>query len=272
MKFGKKPFRVYVGYDPVDDNAFRVCEQSLRAHATIPVEVIKVWDRPLRQAEIYWRSYRVSGGLDGGERNGQMYDVLDGKPFSTAFAFARFAVPILEDYQDNLVLFMDSDMMWRADIADLLDDTWTGKAVWCVQHLHEPADETKIYGCVQTRYRRKNWSSFMLMNPAKCRSMTPFKLNQWEGGQLHAFEWLEDGEIGALHERWNWLEGWSTSDEPKCVHYTRGTPDMPGHEDVPFATEWWGHYRDSLNEETKRRSVEIARNLAELGRRRAAAV
>ena len=25
---------------------------------------------------------------------------------------------------------------------------------------------------------------------------------------------------------------------PKAVHFTRGTPDMPGYENVPYADEW----------------------------------
>lgn len=243
-----KPFRVYVGYDLVDDKAFQVCKQSLLEHATIPVEVIPIWDRPLREKEIYWRPYRVSNGTENDEINGQMYDEYDGKPFSSAFSFARFAVPIVENYSDDLVMFMDPDMLWRGDIADLLDDSYVGKGVWCVQHDHNPTEgELKMYGCVQTQYYRKNWSSLMLMRPSMCKRMTPYRLNYWKGSQLHGLEWLNEDEIGSLDERWNWLEGWSSPDiDPKIVHFTRGTPDMKGHEDVPYAREWWMAYAGAL--------------------------
>lgn len=251
-----KPFKVFVGYDPIDDKAFKVCEHSLRKHASIPVDIIPVWDRPLRQREIYWREYEVRSSAV--SANGQMYDRLDTKPFSTAFSFARFAVPIMADYTDDLVLFCDPDMLWRGDIADLLDDTYVGKSLWCVQHDHDPTeDELKMYGCIQTRYFRKNWSSFMLMRPSKCRTMNTYKLNHWTGGDLHALKWLKDEDIGALDEKWNWLEGWSISENPKVIHYTRGTPDMDGHEDVPFAREWWGAYKEALAGEVEELSAPL---------------
>ena len=47
-------------------------------------------------------------------------------------------------------------------------------------------------------------------------------------------KWLPDELIGALPADWNWLER-----EPKAVHYTRGTPNMPGYEESAFAPRWW---------------------------------
>jgi hypothetical protein len=229
-----------MGYDPVDHAAFLACSHSLRAHATIPVEIVPIWDRPLRQAEIYWRTHTVDG-------NGQQWGD-DGKPFSSAFSFARFATPIVAEYTEDIVLFMDPDMLWRGDIADLLDDTYSGKALWCVQHDHTPSTtDLKMYGCAQTLYHRKNWSSFMLMRPSLCRDMNIFKLNHWTGGDLHALKWLDDDMIGALDERWNWLEGWSTSDDPKVAHFTRGTPDMShAPKNMPYTGEWWEAYHAAL--------------------------
>jgi len=244
--------KVFIGYDPIDDKAFKVCEQSLRDHATIPVEVIKVWDHPLRRQEIYWRTYHA-------ERSGQLIDDQDGKPFSTAFSFARFAVPIMAEYTSDLVLFMDADMMWRGDIADLLDDTYAEKALWCVQHDHVPEETSKMYGCQQTQYFRKNWSSFMLMRPSLCHRMNTFRLNHWTGAQLHGLQWLNDDEIGSLDERWNWLEGWSDpAIDPKVAHFTRGTPDMAGHEDVPYAAQWWETYHAALESDLLPASIKAA--------------
>ena len=240
--------RVFVGYDPIDEKAFQVCQHSLLSHASIPVEIEKIWDKPLRQRGIYWRPYRVSDGKSDGEINGQMYDLRDGKPFSTAFSFARFAVPIVADYADEWVMSLDPDMLWRADIAELFayvaeQEKRSRKALYCVQHDHEPTDETKMDGRVQTRYHRKNWSSVMVMNPARCRMMTPYLLNRETGARLHALTWLTDDAVGALPEEWNWLEGWSDPDiDPKIVHHTRGTPDMAGHEGVPYAADWWNAY------------------------------
>lgn len=224
--------KVFIGFDPKDANAFRVCEKSLRDHASIPVEVIGLRDHELRQKQIYWRSYRV-------DQNGQMWDEEDGKPFSTLFSFTRFAVPILAENED-IAVFVDADVMFRGDIAELVKHAidQPEAAVLCVQHNYVPKDQIKMTGLLQSQYRRKNWSSVMVMRPKRC-GMTVEKLNIWSGQKLHALEWVSDEDIGVLPEEWNWLEGWSPpAIDPKLVHFTRGTPDMPGYENVPYADEW----------------------------------
>ena len=79
----------------------------------------------------------------------------------------------------------------------------------------------------------------MLFKPWKNGRLTKYALNNMSGCWLHALCWLKDEEIGGLDEKWNCLEGWSDPlIDPKVVHFTRGTPDMPGHEDAPYAQEW----------------------------------
>lgn len=234
--------KVYVGYDPRDELAFRACVSSLLKYATVPVEVIPLKDHELRRMGVYWRSYHV-------EYSGQKVDQRDGKPFSTDFSFTRFAIPLIDD-SDEWVMFCDADMLFKSDVAELFafaDDT---KDVMCVQHNYAPPEQTKFDGMLQQNYNRKNWSSLMLMRPARC-AITPYMLNNCTGSQLHAMVWCEDNKIGALPDCWNWLEGWSSLDiEPKIVHYTRGTPDMLG-DDLPFAKEWWEAvkaWRPEMNE------------------------
>jgi hypothetical protein len=66
---------------------------------------------------------------------------------------------------------------------------------------------------------------------------------------LHAFCWLPDSAIGALPIEWNWLAGISpTNIEPKNVHFTLGTPNLPGYEDGVYADEWRAERRAWLNE------------------------
>lgn len=227
--------RVYIGWDWRDATAFKVARASLQRHSSIPLDVVALTDMDLRRRGVYWRSYHV-------DPRGQMWDDRDGRPFSTAFSFARFAVPIIEKYGTEPVLFMDPDMLVRADIAELLDEADMEKAVNCVQHDHRPNEAQKMDGVLQTVYDRKNWSSLMLLLPDRCRRLTKYVLNNDRGSNLHGLCWVADEEIGALDERWNWLEGWSDPDiEPAIVHYTRGTPDMEGHEDVPYADEWWAY-------------------------------
>lgn len=223
---------IYVGFTGRDALAFEVCKASLLRHASIPIEIIPLFDWELRRRGLYWRSYRVDAG-------GQRWDDRDGKPFSTDYSFARFVVPILEDYGDDWVVSMDPDMLVRSDITKLLQLCDDAKAVMCVQHDHKPVETEKKGGLKQSTYRRKNWSSLMLMHPSRCKGLTKYAVNNQTGEWLHAMCWADEDEIGSLPESWNWLEGWSSPEiNPDIIHFTRGTPDMPGTEDAAFADEW----------------------------------
>ena len=98
-------------------------------------------------------------------------------------------------------------------------------------------------GQQQTIYPRKNWSSLIVFNcshPSN-RKLDVALVNKETGSFLHQFKWLKDEEIGSLDERWNWLEGWTSSHNnknPFAVHYTRGGPWFDEWQDVEFATEW----------------------------------
>lgn len=223
--------RVYVGWDQRDITAYRVCEESLQDNSTVPLDIrpLKEWE--LRQSGVFWRAYRV-------DEKGQMWDDRDGRPFSTNFSFTRFCVPLIEEFKDEWVLFCDADTLWTADVAELFNLAENDKAVMCVKHNYQPSENTKMDGVIQTRYLRKNWSSVMLLNPARCEGLSRYAVNNSTGAWLHAMCWAEDEKIGALPEEWNWLEGWSSPDiEPKVIHYTRGTPDMDPN--VSHADLWW---------------------------------
>ncbi|MGI9504504.1 MAG: glycosyltransferase [Geminicoccaceae bacterium] len=224
--------RVYIGWDGRDALAFEVCKRSLLEYASIPLEILPLKDWDLRNAGYYWRTYEV-------DAQGQRFDHRDGKPFSTDFSFTRFCVPVMEANSPDWVLFQDADMLWRRDIADLVAEIDDSKALMCVQHRHEPPEETKMGGLtLQQAYPRKNWSSLMLMRPDRIR-LSNYDVNNRSGSWLHSMCWLEDDQIGALDESWNWLSGWSSPEiEPAIVHFTRGTPDMLGCEDQPYADEW----------------------------------
>jgi hypothetical protein len=224
---------IFIGYDPRDHKAFRVCETSILSHASEQVKITPLLDHECRK-HGYARPYRV-------EPNGQMIDTIDGKPFSTQFSFTRFMVPHIAGYRDDLVVFCDADMLWRADVVELVEYCRQDKkkSVWCVQHQHNPTEAIKMDGVLQTTYRRKNWSSLVVWNPSKNQFLTPQRVSELPGSYLHAFNWLEDGDIGDLPEWWNWLAGVSSEKiEPSVVHYTLGTPDFAGYENSPYAQEW----------------------------------
>ena len=227
--------RVYIGWDPRDAAAFEVCRHSLVRHASVPVEVVALRDWELRAKGAYWRPYRV-------DERGQMWDARDGAPFSTEFSYTRFCVPALENYGDEPVVFCDADMLWRADVAELVALAG-GAAVACVKHTHRPTEHVKMTGVSQTIYARKNWSSLMVLRPIRCTALTRYTVNIRSRDWLHGLRWVEDEDIAGLPEAWNWLEGWSDPEiDPKVVHFTRGTPDMAGYERAAYAEAW----RDEL--------------------------
>jgi lipopolysaccharide biosynthesis glycosyltransferase len=231
-----EPLQIFVGYDEREAEAFDVCRASLLRHASVPLHIVKLDQAALRRAGWYRREWR--------HVEGQKVDLGDLKPFSTDFAFTRFLVPALSLYQ-GWALFCDGDFLFTDDIAKLFalaDDRY---AVMCVKHDHDPAETIKMGGIVQSRYRRKNWSSFCLYNNANPSnaSLTGYVVNNFAGQWLHAFNWLKDDEIGSLPLEWNWLSGVLPKLPPEVrmpagIHFTLGIPTMPGCADAPYADLW----------------------------------
>lgn len=215
-------FRVFIGWDSREPEAYDVAAHSLLRHASIPVEVKPIKQEDLRAQDLFWR---------------------DRDPLaSTEFTYTRFLTPHLAGYE-GFALFCDCDFLWTGDIAELVALIDPSKAVSCVQHDHRPPEQTKMDDAVQSVYPRKNWSSMMLFNCAhpSTRQLTPDIVNTQTGAYLHRMQWCADDEIGALPETWNWLEGWSKAapgEIPKVIHYTRGGPWFEKWQDVEFADLW----------------------------------
>ncbi len=226
--------RIYIGWDWSEDEAWQVCAHSLRKHSSVPLDI-----RPLSSEHpLMTRPYY--------HKVNQMYDRLTESSFSTMFSYARFLVPILEDYR-GWAMFIDCDFLFRRDVKELFDLREDDKAVMVVQHDHQPTEGLKMGGVIQTGYRRKNWSSMVLWNcghrahmlAGPFRGINTEKVNTMHPGWLHGFDWLELEQIGKLPSEWNWLEGHSNPEaDPAGVHFTRGGPWLPGYENVAYADEW----------------------------------
>lgn len=166
---------------------------------------------------------------------------------STEFTYSRFLTPFLSRYE-GVSLFLDSDMVMLGDVADLFalyDDQY---AVQCVQHDYVPSTDTKFLGNKQVNYPRKNWSSVMLFNNAKCRALTPERVAESSGAYLHRMYWAEDN-IGQLPVEWNYLVGEYPLVDPGSIsllHYTLGTPCFADYQHCDFAEEWFAAY-DAMN-------------------------
>lgn len=228
---------IWIGRDRREETAFQVARGSLLRHLTQPIPVHALELAALKAYGLYMRPTS--------HKDGRMIDELSIRPdydgsVSTEHANARFLVPYLA--KSGLAMFTDGDVLFRADVARAFEGLDRSKAVHCVKHDHAPHNTTKMDGQLQTRYARKNWSSVVIFDcdhPAN-KGLTLELINERPGRDLHAFCWLEDDQIGSLDQSWNFLVG-HTSPEvvPDIVHFTNGTPDMPGYGDVPFAPEWW---------------------------------
>ncbi len=232
-----EPLRVFVGWDSREDIAFRVCRHSILKRASVPVAVLPILQDELRAQGLY----------------GRAADPLA----STEFTYTRFFVPYLAGYR-GWALFCDCDFLWRADMAALFAEADERYAVMCVHHDHRPRESWKMDGQSQTIYPRKNWSSLVLYNCAHPKNaiLTPDLVNRETGAFLHRFQWLDDAEIGALDETWNWLEGWSEKPDdgapPNAIHYTRGGPWFDKWRTVDYASLWLAEERDLALSETRR--------------------
>lgn len=113
-------------------------------------------------------------------------------------------------------------------------------AVQCVKHNHVPVEDIKFLGAKQTRYEKKNWSSVMLFNNARCKALTPEYVNTASGLELHQFKWLgDDGLIGPLPKAWNHLVGYEAPQVGMSnVHYTIGGPYFDEYRACEYAKEW----------------------------------
>ncbi|PPR48009.1 MAG: hypothetical protein CFH19_00098 [Alphaproteobacteria bacterium MarineAlpha5_Bin9] len=217
----KKP-SFFIGYDPKEDIAYRVCKQSLIKNSSLEINVMALKLYELISRGFYKRSI----------------DPLA----STEFTYSRFFVPFLMDY-NGWAVFCDCDFLFFQDVEKLFKELSNDKAIYCVKHEYTPKEKHKMDGKTQTIYPRKNWSSFIVFNcshPSN-KKLNIEELNSQTGSYLHQFKWLDDSEIGSLDEKWNWLEGWTSQHnkgKPYAVHYTRGGPWFTEWQDVEYAQEW----------------------------------
>lgn len=220
--------RVFLGFDARETVAYHVAAHSIMQRCSEPVMIA-----PLMLSQL----------------RGVFNRPRDPKQ-STDFSFSRFLVPYLCEFS-GWAIFADSDILAVDDYSKLWalrDDRY---AVQVVQHDHVPTESRKFLGEVQTQYPKKNWSSLMLFNNAKCRALTPQYVSTASGLSLHRFEWLAgDHEIGGLPHGWNYLVDYDPPaplETLSSLHYTKGGPWFPDCRNSGFADAWWAELRDTLS-------------------------
>lgn len=215
-------FTIYIGYDPRESVAFHTLSHSILRRSSVPIAVA-----PLVQSQLR-----------------QIYRRPRGPTESTEFSMTRFLVPALSEYR-GWSLFMDCDMLCRTDISALTAEIerQADKAVLVCKHDYVPKTERKFLGQVQTKYARKNWSSLMVFNNERCRSLSVDYVNSASGLELHRFAWVDDRAIGELPLEWNWLVGeYPYNPEAKIVHFTIGGPYFEAYRDCDYAEEWFAEF------------------------------
>ena len=198
---------IFIGYDFRERAATNVLIDSIYQNSSCPVSFTPIILSQLNKHGLFYR-----------ERDPKQ---------STDFSFSRFLVPRLMNYK-GWAIFMDCDMLCKGDIKKLWDLRDERYAVMCVKHEHKPISSKKFQGETQSSYPMKNWSSLMLFNCSKCKSLTVDFVNTATGLDLHRFNWLSgENQIGGLPEEWNYLvsvQEQEISQKAKLMHWTLGGP------------------------------------------------
>ena len=215
--------RIFIGYDEGEKIAFHVLSESIRRLSSEPVSIVPLDLNTIKNHFIREKQSNQS----------------------TEFAFSRFLVPYLSNYE-GWSIFMDCDMMVRTDINTLWNMRDDDYAVMCCQHDYEPKQNVKFRGAKNEKFEKKNWSSMMLFHNTMCTKLTPEYVNTASGLELHQFKWLpNDYSIGKIPLEWNWLVGeYEHNSRAKNVHFTLGGPYFKDYKDCDYSNEWYSIYND----------------------------
>ena len=211
---------IFIGYDSKVKIAYHVLAESILRKSSTPVTISPIHLSNLKN--IYTRKQ----------------DPLA----STEFSFSRFLVPHLMNY-NGWAIFMDSDMVILSDITELWNLRNEDYAIQVCKHEYTPSSKNKFLGNTQTIYAKKNWSSLMLMNCSKCKTLTPEYVNTKSGLELHQFKWLDENLIGNIPLEWNWLVGeYPYKKDVHNIHFTEGGPYFKDYKNTKYADEWFNIY------------------------------
>lgn len=206
----------FIGFDKDESVAAYVLAHSIQSRSSIPVSI------------TFLNRDNLKGLF---KRNRSEFE-------STDFSISRFLVPYLCGYE-GWAVFTDCDAIVKDDPAKLWawrDDKYS---TMVVKHNYHPEEETKFLGRQQIKYTKKNWSSVILFNNSKCKSLSLDYVNHASGLDLHQFKWLESEDlIGDLPSHWNHLVGHDKCDKPSLIHFTSGGPYFKQFENCEFSSDW----------------------------------
>lgn len=208
---------VFIGFDEKEEVAFHVLSSSIHKYSSKPVRIT-----PIRLSQLK-----------------DIFNRDNNKLQSTEFSFSRFLVPYLSEYK-GYSIFMDCDMLFFEDINKLWNQMDDKYSVMVAKHNYKPKDDIKFLNNKQSSYEKKNWSSMMIFNNEKCKSLTPEYVNTASGLELHQFKWLEnDNLIGEIDLKWNFLvDEYPYEKDIFNAHYTLGGAYFKEYENCSYADKW----------------------------------
>lgn len=221
-------WKVYIGWDPAQQEAAEVCRYTLLKHSTIPLQVSFLKLKDLNEQKIIW---------------------AEDSEATTETTLSRFLVPHLSQYQ-GWSLYVDPDYVFMGDVRELFQSMESRYACSVVKVQYKPKQETKLDGRTQVTYPRKCWSSLILYNNShgKIKSLTPEFVNQSKPIFLHRFDWLAGNELGGLNLEWQVIPGYADASietsKIKALHFTEGGPWHPQARSVEYG--WY--YSEALNQ------------------------
>jgi len=219
-------FRVFIGWDPRDQEAAELCRYTLLKNSTLPltVQFLKLEDCV----------------------NGQLYKRKEDAEASSQYTYLRYYIPHLMAHK-GLAVYCDPGCIWLSDIRELFQHTSDRAAIHLVKHNYKPTAEFKLDNKPQHQYRKKAWTSVMLLNCSHSshKKLTAEMVNTSSAQYLHNLEWLNNNDIWSLDPAWNWIPGLykeSNDGTPKVIHFTEGGPWLQNCQRV----EYGYHYAQAL--------------------------
>ena len=222
MSTGNRHIPIYHGWDDREEFGSHVFCSSLIRRSSAPVSLI-----PLRP-EMFASFYKP------GQRDG-----------TNSFTYTRFLIPFLQGFSGWAIFADGADMVCLGDIAELWAMRDMYKAVQVVQHDYKTKHPRKYLGTSMEAenldYRRKNWSSLMLINCSNFgwRQMTPEAVASMSGPELHSFDFLDADRVGEIPPEWNWLpQEYGPNPGARLLHFTAGIPGFPAYANTEMADSW----------------------------------
>lgn len=188
--------KVFVGYDSRQPIAYHILCASIHKYAKKPVAIIPLLKSQLPELK---------------------------KKGLTDFTYTRYLVPMLSGYEGYSV-FMDSDMILRADINSVLED------------INPTASVSLVPFMGNFQFERP---SFMVFNNEKCKNLTVEWLDDDNNAPQNIESWAD--KIHYLSRDWNYLVGYESEprDTVKVVHFTQGVPGYKECRKSFYSDEWF---------------------------------